>query len=319
MAENKSIQSLKQKVENKSVEVRQHNDITSSRHEMSAVQLDIYFMLLSKLSSAHTAHTEYTIAIKEIQALTGREWNYNQLREATHEMIGKVFEINLKTGILQVAMLSSAEYVDGQGKVLITIHPKLAPYLIDLKNNYTSLQLNAVLSMTSKYAKWLYIIFSRWKDLGSKRYELEELRYLLNLKDRKSSDPGVYPKWSHFKDRVLLPAIMQINLHTDLNISYDAKPLSGKTVTSILFCIEIDKSKREPVIPFDLPEVDVKGKNLIESMHEIGLIDKVIIQKVLDSPELRIKAFSWFFAYRMDKSRYRTPSGHFIKSMALKD
>lgn len=316
MSENQSLEVLNKKQENTSVEVRQHNDITSSRHEMSAIQLDIYFMLLSKLSSTHKDDTEYVITIKEIEALTGREWNYTQLREATGSMVGKVFEINLKTGILQVAMLSSAEYVDGQGKVLITIHSKLAPYLIDLKNNYTSFQLYCVLSMTSKYAKWLYILFSRWKDLGSKRYQLDELRYLLNLKDKNSSDPGIYPKWSHFKDRVLVPAIMQINQFTDLTISYDAKPLSGKTVTSILFCIGKTKSIQR-IIPFDLPEIDEKANQLVNGMHEIGLIDKVIIKKVLDSPELRKRAFKWLFDYRMDKSKYHAPAGHFIKSLAL--
>ncbi|RYX83315.1 RepB family plasmid replication initiator protein, partial [bacterium] len=71
------------------IQVRQHNVITNARHELSAVQLDIYFMLLSRLRPGD--NMKYEIGVKEIEDLTGRQWNYQQLKDATLGMIGKVF------------------------------------------------------------------------------------------------------------------------------------------------------------------------------------------------------------------------------------
>ena len=120
------------------IQVRQHNAITNARHDLSSVQLDIYFMLLSLLRSGDTQNTKYEIGVLQIEEITGRRWNYQQLRDATAGLIGKVFEIEENDGLLQVAMMSSAKYLKGKGKIQLTISEDLKPYLVDLKNNFTS-------------------------------------------------------------------------------------------------------------------------------------------------------------------------------------
>ena len=70
--------------------IYQHNAITSGRYDYSACMLDILFMILSGLE---TGKREYLISAKEIELITGRIWNYQQLRTST-EMIGsRMFEI----------------------------------------------------------------------------------------------------------------------------------------------------------------------------------------------------------------------------------
>ncbi len=121
---------------NTQLEVRQSNIITHSRHELSATQLDLYFMMLSLIRENDEPNKVYQISVKEIESMTGRIWQYNQLQEATEGMIGKVFRIEEHYGLLQVAMLSSAQYLRGKGKIELSIDPKLRPYLINIKNNF---------------------------------------------------------------------------------------------------------------------------------------------------------------------------------------
>lgn len=296
-----------------SVQIRHHNVITNARHELSAVQLDIYFMLLSRLRPGD--NSKYEISVKEIEDLTGRQWNYQQLRDATSGLIGKVFEIEEEDGLLQVALMSSAKYIKGQGRIQLTIAEELKPYLVDLKNNFTSFQLFCVLSMTSKYAKWLYVQFSRWKDLGYLSYELEQLKFRLNLKDPKGKLPEQYKQWGQFKDNVLEPSIKQINETSDIRVSY-ATEKKGKSIYKINFSIK-HIPQFQTVIPFEVEESDREAASLKNRMYAIGIMDNKIINKVLESPELRKKALKALYDIALRKANLSNPAGYFRTTMGV--
>ena len=295
------------------LQVRQHNVITNARHELSAVQLDIYFMLLSKLKPSD--NSRYEIGVKEIEDLTGRQWNYQQLKDATLGMIGKVFEIEEEDGLLQVALMSSAKYLKGQGRIQLTIAEELKPYLVDLKNNFTSFQLFCVLSMTSKYAKWMYVQFSRWKDIGYLSYELEQLKYRLNLKDPKGKLPEQYKQWGQFKDNVLEPAIKQINEFSDLRVSYETEK-KGKSIYKINFIVK-HLPQFQSVIPFEIEEKDRETIALKNRLHNIGILDNKIINQVLESPELRKKAGKALYDIALRKASLTNPAGYFRTTMGI--
>lgn len=295
------------------LQVRHHNVITNARHELSAVQLDIYFMLLSRLKSGD--NSKYEISVKEIEDLTGRQWNYQQLRDATSGLIGKVFEIEEEDGLLQVALMSSAKYIKGQGRIQLTIAEELKPYLVDLKNNFTSFQLFCVLSMTSKYAKWLYVQFSRWKDLGYHSYELEQLKFRLNLKDPKGKFPEQYKQWGQFKDNVLEPAIKQINETSDIRVSYETEK-KGKSIYKINFTIK-HIPQFQTVIPFELAEGDKEAVSLKNRLYGIGLMDNKIINQILESAELRKKALKALYDISLRKASLSNPAGYFRKTMGI--
>ncbi len=295
------------------LQVRQHNVITNARHELSAVQLDIYFMLLSKLKPSD--NSRYEIGVKEIEDLTGRQWNYQQLKDATLGMIGKVFEIEEEDGLLQVALMSSAKYLKGQGRIQLTIAEELKPYLVDLKNNFTSFQLFCVLSMTSKYAKWMYVQFSRWKDIGYLSYELEQLKYRLNLKDPKGKLPEQYKQWGQFKDNVLEPAIKQINEFSDLKVSYETEK-KGKSIYKINFIVK-HLPQFQSVIPFEIEEKDRETIALKNRLHNIGILDNKIINQVLESPELRKKAGKALYDIALRKASLTNPAGYFRTTMGI--
>lgn len=297
------------------IQVRQHNAITNARHDLSSVQLDIYFMLLSLLRAGDTQNTKYEISVLQIEQITGRQWNYQQLRDATAGLIGKVFEIEENDGLLQVAMMSSAKYLKGKGKIQLTISEDLKPYLVDLKNNFTSFQLYCVLSMTSKYAKWMYVQFSRWKDIGYYSYELKELKILLNLTDPKGKIPEQYKQWGQFKDYVLEPSVRQINELSDIHISYQIEK-KGKSIHRINFTIST-LSKFQTVIPFELDDTDREAILLKSKMHGIGIHDSKLIKIILANSEMRKKAHRWFFDYTDKKDDIKSPAGHFRTSVGV--
>lgn len=114
-------------------------------------------------------------------------------------------------------------------KVVVGFDPDLKPFLLYLKQNYTSYQLEYVLAMRSKYAIRLYEVLKSYLYLGVYEPSVEELRKLLQVVG--------YDLFNNFKNRVLCPAVDEINRFTDICV--DAIPVrDGKTVARIRFVLD---------------------------------------------------------------------------------
>ena len=200
--------------------VYQHNVITSGRYDYSSCMLDILFMVLSCLEKDRL---EYTLHTKDIELITGRQWNYKQLREATESIGSRMFEIEWVDGnahkrLRQMWLFEYVEYVEGSGAFKIKINETSRPYFFELKNNFTAMQLKSTLSVTSKYAKRLYALSCQWRNVGKKRFEIVELKKMLGLIDKKGNEQ--FTEITGFKKYVLEIAKNQINKESDINFDY---------------------------------------------------------------------------------------------------
>ena len=205
-------------VKNENTPVRIHNDIANGRGDFTACMLDILFYILADFKKGERF---YTVRVQSISELTGREWQYQQLRKATQEMGSRMFEIETDTSFLQLWLFASVEYKKGTGSFEVELSRKALPYLEDLKNNFTSMQLRSILFCSSKYAKRFYILGCRWRGAGRvPKMTIDELKIMLGLKDPKGKRKEQYDRWSDFKKKVLDTAIQQVNKHTDIMLDY---------------------------------------------------------------------------------------------------
>ena len=223
--------------------IYQHNVITSGRYDYSACMLDILFMVLSCLEQNKL---EYVIHSSDIEAITGRKWNLKQLRESTESIGSRMFEIewedeNKRKRIRQMWLFEYVEYVEGSGSFKIKINETSKPYFFELKNNFTSLQLKSVLDCSSKYAKRLYAIACQWRSVGTKRFEIRELKQMLGLIDKKGNEQ--FERISDFKIKVLDIARTQICENTDIELDYELKK-RGRSFHWITLHINSQKFKQ---------------------------------------------------------------------------
>lgn len=200
--------------------ITQDNAITSARYEMSALERNMIYMLMGELKKTDTSDTLYYISVSSLMALTKTKNSYEDFKRATENLVGRVLTIVRPNGnLLQVSMISSAEYINGQGMIEISLDPKIRPYFFDLKQNFTTFQLHMALSMTSKYSKRLYEMLSQYKDLGRFKIDVLELKSRLSLYDEKKGEEQ-YTNWNDFARRILNVAKKEINEKTDLTIDY---------------------------------------------------------------------------------------------------
>ena len=257
--------------------IKQHNTITSGRYDFSACQLDILFMLLATLDESDELGKEYHIRVRDIELITGRKWNYQQLREGTEDMMSRVFEIQESRGLAQIVLFTKVQYLDGTGSFYMKINEEARPYFFDLKNNFTLLELKSVLGCTSKHAKRLYSLACQWRGTGGHTYSIGELKEMLGLKDPKGKEPEQYKQIGQFKEKVLDIAKRQINEHTDIVFDYELLKIRGRSFDTIkLFC-GFAKPKLQMEIDFkgDIEQQKKNGELLqkIANIQAVGIRD----------------------------------------------
>ncbi len=215
----------------------QDNAITSARYEMNALEKNIIYMMMSQLRKDDNADTIYYISVRELMDKTGTRNSYEDFKRATEQLVGRVLQVHRPNGnFLQVAMISSAEYVAGQGLIEIGLDPKIRPFFFDLKQNFTAFQLHMALSLDSKYAKRVYEMLAQYRNLGELKIDVIELKRRLYLYDDKTGTEQ-YKNWADFERRILTVAQREINEKTDLRINYTPIKV-GRRVALLHFFIK---------------------------------------------------------------------------------
>ena len=152
--------------------IKQHNTITSGRYDFSSCQLDVLFMLLASLDESDEVGKEYYIRVKDIELITGRKWNYQQLKEGNEGMMSRVFEIEMPQGLRQIVLFTTVQYLDGTGSFYMKINEDARPYFFDLKNNFTLFRIKIRAWLLFKTRQKIIFI-----SLSMERYRWSYLQY----------------------------------------------------------------------------------------------------------------------------------------------
>jgi len=216
---------------------KQHNAITSGRYDFTACQLDILFMVLASLKEGEN---NYKIHTKDIELITGRQWNISQLTNSTEQLLTRMFEVETEDRHRQFVLFQYFDYIKGTRTIEVKLSEVALPYFFDLKNNFTHFQLKSVLGCTSSYAKRIYMLACQWRTIGKfpKPIPILELKQMLGLVDKKGIEQ--YERISAFKSDVLDKAKKQINENTDIRFDYELFK-RGRSFTHIQIYISLSK------------------------------------------------------------------------------
>lgn len=298
--------------------LRQSNTITNARYDFDACQLDILFCSMGQIHDTDPETKLYTIYASEIEQMTGRAWNYQQFRDATEQMGSRMFEIRTEKSYTQFWLFQHVHYVLGEGRIEIMFTVNSIALLKELKNNFTTFELQSALRMTSKYAKRIYQLCSQWKDLGqSKKFPILEFKHNIGLVDSKGNED--YKQVFDFKKRVLDVAVKQINEYSDLRISYEMEGERGrkKPLKYITFYVTRQASGELP-IEFSDPDIDVRHGNLLNALNELGIKSPDIVRKIAESKEMTDEVFSFNYKLKIGQIKAKTnPGGLLLKKLGL--
>ena len=220
-------------------QLRQHNAITEARYEMSAIEKNIFYLLMSEIQAGDPPQKSYVIDISTSKVL--KDVSIEELRKAAKNLITRVYYINKPNGnILAFALMTGVSYDEEKKEMRIVISQKLLPYLIALKEDYTEFELNIALSLKSKYAKRIYEMLSQHKASGLMKISVDELKYRLSLKDPETKKEK-YKSWATFRSAVLENSRKELARYSDINLDYTAIK-TGRRYTDLVLKVTHSKS-----------------------------------------------------------------------------
>ncbi|MBF7686569.1 replication initiation protein [Acinetobacter sp. B10A] len=139
-----------------------------------------------------------------------------------------------------VRWVSGISYVEGAGIVKLRFAPEVVPLITRLEKNFTSYELMQVANLNI-YATRLYELLVSWRSTGKTSIiEITDFRSKIGLLEHE------YTAMNNFKNRVLDPAIKQINEHTDITVSYEQHK-TGRSITGFSFKFKQKKQHKKEI------------------------------------------------------------------------
>ena len=263
--------------------VKQSNALINASYQVSLAEKRIILYMLTKIHKDDENFKPYRMNIKEFLAEIGTDTKnlYERAKQATKELLNRVLEIKTSTGLLQITFLSSAEYYDKEGYVELSFDPKLKPYLLQLKECFTTYAIENILSLKSIHSMRIYELLKQFQSLKERTFKLRELKYILGLQDQYFND------YTSFKKRVILQAQKELNQSTDISFDFEEIKL-GRKIDSIKFIIKnkIQLENPETEIPQNTEEKP--KETIIENTKQ-----NIILNKLLDLGVENTKALNF--------------------------
>lgn len=208
------------------------NEFVESRYILSALELDIFCRIVRQVQYKKQTTLELKFDVLEDPQ--------NKSNNAVAEILKAVKNL-LSTPITiydpdaqvytMANVLSGAKIYKKTQRMQINLDPFLVPYLHDVATNYTTIELQALLRMSSIYAKRIYLMTAQFRSTKVLTINVDELRERLGLQNK-------YNVYADFKKRVIAPAVEQINNYSELQIDIAEVEYNLRKVDRITFSVK---------------------------------------------------------------------------------
>ena len=268
--------------------VRKSNYLVEAAYRLSAVEQKIILVLASMIRSKDREFKPYMLKIRNFSQFIelDSKADYEYLKGVTKTLLEKVFVIRTPESEIQTHWLSSVEYNHGKGSVAFTFDPKLRPFLLQLKERFTTFRLRDVIQLRSAFSIRMYELLKEYENIGSRTFDVEQLKEVLGLESHQ------YTLYGDFKKRVILPAQRELGSKTDIAFEFEEIKTS-RAVTKLRFRILPNVNYRGhdnaddalPCPPPDISEYDKVEQLLPEAYRKSQAIKRLLLS-YLDSHDL---------------------------------
>lgn len=216
--------------------VYQHNKLIEASHTLTLNEKRLVLLAASKLDSRKPEPKSHFIKISasefgDVFDIVLRSV-YRILAEAGSRLYSRNIKIYSKTGKVaeELRWVYHIKYHEGDGVIELGFSPTVTPYLTRLNREFTYYQLRQIGSLDSFYSIRIYELCSQFLQTGIRTVTLERIRTMLDIGDK-------YPLLKDFKRYVIVPAIEDVNQHTNLEVKMEMTR-KGRKVTGFTFLIE---------------------------------------------------------------------------------
>ena len=198
------------------------------------------------------------------------------------------------------------------------MHEDLTPYLIDLREHFTVVEVAEVASLSSKFSKKLYMLLKTLEPKNSSkgytynvdgggRFTLIQIKECLGISTEKN-----YKKFKYLNSQVLKPAIKDLNKLSDITISMEPEK-EGRSVVAVVFTVKRRSSHQQKLPAFSFPEPKEKlSSSLKKIASKYNFNDTEFLLQVIDQQgEASLKRAFNIFDEKYMNPNIKNPAGLF--------
>ncbi|WP_407411904.1 replication initiation protein [Acinetobacter sp.] len=237
------------------------NQVVEAGYELTTNEQRLILLGISKIPKEQDVNFNvgYEITAQEFAAAYNihPKTAYRELKEATNKLYERSIIIKTEKQTMKVRWTSSiitdnsyfpdVSSDENWKRVILFFSPQIAPYLSNLKENFTQYLQSDISNVSGAYTIRFYELICQYRTVGKREITINDLRFMLNIVDK-------YPLFYDLKKRVIEPSIKEINNKTPMQISYEQRK-KGKTVVSIVF--KFKEKNKQTETPTAMPKNSV--------------------------------------------------------------
>lgn len=233
--------------------VTRSNKLIEARYKLSLHEQKVIYSIISLIQPNEKNFSTFRFRISELAKFCGiSPKNANrELEEVTRTLRSRVLTIKEGRRTIQTGWINSAVY--DAGVIEFELDQKLKPYLLGLKDVFTSMKVSELMKFKSQYSGRVYELLFQQVSFKERSFTVDEFKELLGL------DVKEYSLFSNLKARIIEVAIKDINKNTPMKVTYETAK-TGNKITSITFHMKIKPPKKEECIGSDMFEVQEEIK-----------------------------------------------------------
>ena len=223
---------MKQELKKEDYKLYKHNDLVNEKPDQPYTlnQLKLICHLISHIKPTDTNFETKEVLLSELGFDGIDSYNYSRFKSEILELLKKPFELPTK---YWVNWFSTLKYEEGV--IIYRFDPALKPYLLNLKDNFTSYQLKNILSLKSVYAIRMYELLKQYEVAKDRTIEIKELRSLLNI-SRGYRNNDITKLLENVKE--------ELTLKTDLTFNFEVFKKQQK-LNEVKFTIQHNKKENK--------------------------------------------------------------------------
>lgn len=210
--------------------ITQANAMINSKYTLNLSEQRLILFAIAQIDSVNDENFfKFSCTVKELEKELSIELKESRLKDLAVNILKK--PLLIKEGINWIACnwFSSFKYYGGEARIEFKISDDLVPYLLKLKEKFTTYSLEIAIQFQGKYTTRFYEFCMQVKNQDKKEisFELDFLYELLQL-------PKTMRVWGQFKRDVLDLSINEINEKTEIKANYEAIKTGRKYTNLIL-------------------------------------------------------------------------------------
>ncbi len=265
--------------------VVRHNKLIESRHKMTMAERHFVLWNIAQVSRDDTSFKPFEIGVRDYFDMVGLKQTSNPY-EVVMKMHDRLTQRNIgieytdkkgRSAFAYYPWFSELVYEDGRIYSLLNL--KLVPFLLQLKEQFTTIALEQAMILDGFYTGRVYDLLVQYKMIGSRSLSAEYLRDRFQITDK-------YRQFRDFRLYVVDPALKEINEKTDLHVSYELVK-EGRKYTG--FDFRISESKPTVTLANNREEQDEDTKRLFRRLVRVGVSNEAARNLIAKYSDERIR------------------------------